>query len=110
MTIQNSSPFWTTRNVPLGLVFRTCGLFSSSVAADAVANGEAFASDCVCAISIDELPQLQSIAIRLSKSSSLFIDRWYVTTGLGLPVGRYRSCADTRPSARSDRSNQLRRM
>src|SRR5439155_23485682 len=76
VTIQNSSPFWTTRNVPLGLVFNTCGLFSSSSAGDAVADGEAFASDCVSAISIEWLSQPQSTAIRLSTSRSLFIDGW----------------------------------
>jgi hypothetical protein len=59
---------------PLGLVFSTRGLFSSSAAADAVADGEAFASDCVCAIRIDGLSQ--STAMRLSNSSSLFIDGW----------------------------------
>jgi hypothetical protein len=63
-----------TTNVPLGLVFSTCGLFLSSAAGDAVADGEAFASDSVCAISIEWLSQPQSTAIRLSKSSSLFID------------------------------------
>src|ERR1041384_7888676 len=73
LTIQKSSPSWTIRNVPVGLVFSTSGLFSSPAAVVAAAAGEPFASDSVCAISCDSLFQPQSAATRLS-SSSMFID------------------------------------